>query len=239
MQKLLRKILRLKKLVLPKNDYYIKSYAQEAEDILLNKLFFNKINGFYVDIGAHHPKKYSNTYLLYMKGWRGINIDPRPGMAKLFAKDRGADINLEIGISLEGKSLDLYIFKEAAVNTFSRKMYERCINDGFEFIETREIECKRLDKILDIYMPANEEVDFISVDAEGFDLQVLNSNNWFKYKPYVVLVEVGISDYNQTKSRYDMLSIENAIKTDTYKYLISLGYKLYMKTYNTLFFILD
>lgn len=239
LRKLLRKIFRLINYGLTKNKYYNKSYSQEGEDILLNKLFFNKNNGFYVDIGAHHPKKYSNTYLLYRKGWRGINIDPRPGMAKLFAKNRGGDINLEIGISLEEINLDLFVFKEEALNTFSDKMRDLYISYGHELVEKRTIVCKRLDNIFDIYLPANSEIDLLSIDTEGYEMQVLTSNNWLKYKPSIILIEVTTADYPQAKSRYDMLSIENAIKTDTSKYLISLGYKFYMKTYNTLFFILD
>src|SRR5690554_6253894 len=80
-------------------DFSRKSYSQEGEDILLEKLFEGKNDGFYVDVGAHHPRRFSNTYLLYRRGWRGINIDAMPGSMAEFRRLRGRDINLEIPIS--------------------------------------------------------------------------------------------------------------------------------------------
>lgn len=74
-------------------------YSQEGEDVILARMFEHQSSGFYVDIGAHHPRRFSNTRLLAEKGWRGINVDPLPGVMKLFRKDRPADINLEIAIS--------------------------------------------------------------------------------------------------------------------------------------------
>ena len=54
-------------------------YSQEGEDMILGKIFSGQKHGFYVDVGAHHPLRFSNTYLFYLKGWRGINIDAMPG----------------------------------------------------------------------------------------------------------------------------------------------------------------
>lgn len=90
--------------------YATKSYAQEGEDLLLRRIFEHKHNGFYVDIGAHHPFRFSNTYLLYKRGWRGINVDAMPGSIKLFAKFRPRDVNLECGVGLGGGAIDvLYV----------------------------------------------------------------------------------------------------------------------------------
>ena len=62
------------------NRHYQKSYAQEGEDLILYRMIYGKIDkGFYVDVGAHHPKRFSNTYFFYRKGWRGINVEPMPG----------------------------------------------------------------------------------------------------------------------------------------------------------------
>ena len=70
-------------------------YSQNGEDLILNRFLENKKNGFYIDIGAHHPIRFSNTYLFYKKGWRGINIDAMPGSMDLFNKIRSRDINIE------------------------------------------------------------------------------------------------------------------------------------------------
>ena len=73
------------------------SYSQNGEDIYILKYFNNKKKGFYVDIGAYHPKRFSNTYLLNKNNWSGVNIEANPNLIKKFLKDRPNDINLNIG----------------------------------------------------------------------------------------------------------------------------------------------
>jgi len=99
---------KLLKIILPKtlknkfieinNNYFdgyaLKSYSQEGEDMILRRLFEKQLTGFYVDVGAHHPKRFSNTYFFYKQGWHGINIDAMPGSMKLFEKIRPRDILL-------------------------------------------------------------------------------------------------------------------------------------------------
>ena len=75
------------------------SFAQEGEDMILKRIFEGVRSGFYIDIGAFHPSKFSNTYYFYLRGWSGINIDPQPGVKSLFDKMRPRDINLELAIS--------------------------------------------------------------------------------------------------------------------------------------------
>ena len=79
--------------------YWLKSYSQEGEDIILARIFGKQQNGFYVDVGAHHPYRFSNTYFFYKRGWKGINIDAMPGSMKIFNKYRPRDKNIEAGIS--------------------------------------------------------------------------------------------------------------------------------------------
>ena len=87
-----------------------KSYSQEGEDLLLRRIFEHQKNGFYVDVGAHHPFRFSNTYLLYKCGWRGINIDAMPGSMRLFRRFRARDINIECGVGLGGGGLNVIYF---------------------------------------------------------------------------------------------------------------------------------
>jgi FkbM family methyltransferase len=70
------------------------SYAQEGEDVLLDRLLAKQTDGFYVDVGAHHPKRFSNTHYFYMRGWSGINIEPNPVVVGSFRQMRRRDINL-------------------------------------------------------------------------------------------------------------------------------------------------
>ena len=102
--------------------YINESYSQEGEDMILSRYFDGQLKGFYIDIGAHHPKRFSNTYIFYKRGWSGINIDAMPGSMYEFNKYRSRDINIESAISLEPSELTFNIFKEPALNTFSNEL---------------------------------------------------------------------------------------------------------------------
>ncbi len=100
-------------------------WSQEGEDILLKRIFANKKKGFYIDVGAHHSSRFSNTYKLYKENnWTGINIDPSKKSYINLQKNRKRDININCGISDREEFLKLYSFKESALNTFSLKKNE-------------------------------------------------------------------------------------------------------------------
>lgn len=82
--------------------FHTKSYAIQGEDLILRELFEYAKSGFYVDVGAHHPFRFSNTYLFYKVGWRGLNIDAMPNSMKLFNRFRPRDINIECGVAFNG-----------------------------------------------------------------------------------------------------------------------------------------
>lgn len=168
-----------------------KSYAQHGEDLVFEGLIgHNKKNGFYVDIGAHHPYRFSNTRLFYKKGWRGINIDAMPGSMKPFRIFRRRDVNLEMGAGLEKGTLKFYCFEEPAYNSFSDHLIG---NEEFlkrvPLKKVVDVPVLPLKDILAQYLPANTPIDFISIDAEGFDLNVLKGNDWKRYRPTYILVE--------------------------------------------------
>ena len=133
-----------------KNKYSNISYAQEGEDLVLDRFLNNKSKGFFIDVGAHHPKRFSNTYKFYLKGWRGINIDAMPESMDLFEKFRPADINLEAGVSKVKGELTYYIFNEPALNTFSKE--EAIKKDGlrdYKIIKKIKIDTLPLSELLD------------------------------------------------------------------------------------------
>lgn len=213
------------------NDYGLGSYAQEGEDILLKRIFeYRNINdgGFYIDVGAHHPQRFSNTYFFYKRGWRGINIDATPNSMNLFNELRERDINLEFAVSDKLDTLTYYMFNEPALNSFDKNLsLKRNLLKNYSIIEKKDIDTITLENILDKYLPKNQDIDFLSIDVEGFDFQVLKSNNWLKYSPKVVLIEILSKD------------IENMINSEVYIYMKNLNYKYYAKTVNTHFFIRD
>jgi FkbM family methyltransferase len=208
--------------------YATKSYSQEGEDMILRRIFEEKRRvGFYVDVGAHHPKRFSNTWYFYKKGWRGINIDAMPGSMKLFKKMRARDINLEIAISDKKQVLTYYCFNDPALNGFSKALSaERDGKGRYRIIDEIKMKTSTLAEVLDTYLPKGIEIDFLSVDVEGLDFQVLKSNNWSKYKPKVILVESLNS------------SLSNLGDCEVCEFLISKDYYLFAKAVNTLFFLL-
>ena len=215
----------LKKIILGHSYYLNESYSQLGEDIIIDHLLPNIKNGFYIDVGAHHPYRFSNTFGFYKKGWRGINIDPIPGIKKLFDRKRSKDINLEIGIGLNVGSFIYYDFKERAYNTFDKNIAKKLINNNTSLLKNKIlIPINTLENILDKNLPKNKEIDFLNIDVEGLDFQVLQSNNWKKYKPQLICCETHTT-------------IINILDSKVYKFLLKQGYKCVAHNTFTSFFI--
>lgn len=209
------------------DSYYSKSYAQEGEDMILKRLFERQKKGFFIDVGSHHPKRFSNTYFFYKRGWRGINIDAMPKSMELFKKHRKRDINLEVAVSDKPAKLTYYEFNEPALNGFSESLsLQRDGLENYKIINQYTIETQTLTKVLDSVkerMPP--EIDFISIDVEGLDFQVIKSLDFVKYQPKVILVEI------LSKSLDEINNHEIAL------YLRQLDYLVYAKSINTVFFV--
>lgn len=168
------------------------SYSQEGEDIILARLCGAKGDGFYVDVGAHHPFRFSNTYLFYLRGWRGINIDATPGSMDAFRRLRPRDINLELFVSTDPTPQRLHLFNEPALNTASAALAARRgeENSAYRVVGTVAVASRSLASILDEYVQPGQIIDILNIDVEGMDLDVLRSNNWTKYRPTFVLAEI-------------------------------------------------
>lgn len=208
-----------------------KSYSQEGEDRVLASLLFRvrgnnqSKQGFYIDIGAHHPFRFSNTYLFYRSGWRGLNIDAMPNSMRLFNIFRSRDINLEIGIGRNVEELNFYIFNEPAINTFDPALAKERNGGVWNITEIRKIPVMPLSLILEQNLPENTAIEFMTIDVEGMDLTVLQSNNWEKFRPKIILIEV----YGT--------SIDVVCRDPAFALLIENGYSFCSKTVNTLFFV--
>jgi len=179
-----------------------------------------------VDVGAHHPKRFSNTYLFYKRGWRGINIDAMPGSMRSFNKVRPRDINLELGISEQKAQLDYYIFNEPALNGFSCDLSQErhAAESSYLIKDVIKVDVVPLHEVLDQYLPAGQSIDFMSVDVEGLDFQVLKSNDWNKYRPTYVLAEILTSSLHEIE------------QSEIGQFMLNKGYVLYAKCVNSVFF---
>jgi len=204
------------------------SYAQEGEDVLLDRLLAKKDKGFYVDVGAHHPKRFSNTHYFHMRGWNGINIEPNPAAYDLFRKMRPRDVNLQLGISDLSGELQYYEFDDSALNTFDEHlMRDRESSTSYRVIATLRIRVETLASTLEAHLPRGQVIDFLSIDVEGMDLNVLRSNDWERFRPHCVVTEALNAD----------LSLAALTNNPLVSYMLEQRYYLAAKTCNSWFFL--
>lgn len=229
----LKKYLKILSLIVNPKGYFIYSkrhyknhkisFSQEGEDLILRRLFNNQTKGFYIDIGAHHPQRFSNTYYFYLNGWQGMNIDAMPGSMKLFDQLRPLDINLEIAVSAQIEELNYYQFDEPALNTFSQEtLKKRQKKNNYSLIGKTKLKPQRLSSILEKHLPKHQTIDFMNIDVEGFDYEVLKSNNWNRFRPKVLIIE-----------DLDVHNWEDIRKTKIYRFLTSNNYILHSRLFRS------
>lgn len=201
------------------------SYSQFGEDLLIDLTFHGKKTpGFYVDVGAHHPRRFSNTHLFYQRGWRGLNIEGDSRLLQQFATERPEDININAFVSDITEEVTFNQFSDAAVNTIAASKAEEYKNN-WQVISSQTVITRTLADILNEHFPSGRGIDFMTVDCEGVDLKVLRGNDWSKFKPYLIVVEA------------EGLNIMDAAANPTVQYLRTLGYHLQHVAHVSAFFV--
>ena len=206
-------------------SYARDSFSQEGEDLIVERFFEHKKAGFYVDIGAHHPMRFSNTYRLYRRGWTGLNVDANPGSMLIFGRMRPRDINVEAAVSAVRRDLTFYVFNEPALNTFDKQLALQRVGGIYSIVKEVSIPTRPLWELLDQYVPPNITIDFLTVDVEGLDFEVLRSNDWNRYTPEYVLVEC-----------LQTLTFDQANTDPVGKLLLDQQYSIVAKTMNSVLF---
>lgn len=164
------------------------SFSKSGEDIMLYQLLKNTKHKFYIDVGAHNPRIHSNSYFFYLRGWKGICIEPNPIFLDEWKKFRPKDQFSNIGISESNSNLDYFIFKESVRNTFS-KDYIKEFDLESRVLDKIKIKTTPLKEVLEELKVHDQPIGFLSVDCEGYDLEVLKSNDWNKFRPEYILIE--------------------------------------------------
>ena len=201
-----------------KHKFFIKkkSYAMDNEDTAVLDYFKDKKNGFYVDVGCYHPIDGNNTYLLFKKGWEGINIDLNKTSIDLFNRARKNDYNLNVAISNKSKKIKFYYRKKInMLNTINKKFAKSSFLKGFK---TGIIKSENLNLILKKSKIKNKKIDFLNLDIEGNEIDALKSLNFRKYKPRLICVEIHIN----TPGRNTRNNLKN---NKIYRFLNKRGYK--------------
>jgi len=184
-------------------NIYIRNYkfysngSQFGEDKQIEKIFKNKDNGKYVDIGCFHPTRSNNTSKLYKKGWKGINIDLNPFTIQLFNFARPKDINICAAISNKEIKKKLYFLSELDSKNTLNLNHKKWISKHFKIknkdFTVKTVKTQKLENLLKKYNFKN--IDFMNIDIEGHELEVLRALNLKKYNIDVICVE--ILDYNK------------------------------------------
>lgn len=165
------------------------SYADNFEDVVLDRVFQNQKNGFYVDVGAWHPSRASLTCHFYRNGWHGINIEPQPAFHRLLERDRARDVNLNVAIgNSEGPITMFNIPSKPACATSVKTLADEYKHEG-RTTKTFQAQQMALDEIYARHIAKSQPVDILKVDVEGSEKSVLQSLDFAKYRPRVVIVE--------------------------------------------------
>ncbi|MFA6519714.1 MAG: FkbM family methyltransferase [Candidatus Paceibacterota bacterium] len=208
------------------NRRYRRSYAQVGEDLIIDyackELGIGKPS--YLDIGAYDPTYSNNTYFFYLAGGHGVCIEPNPDMFRLIQKKRSKDIGLNVGISpVANTSADYYVMTSPFLNTFSKE-------EADETVANKELKTKQkiekvlhiplvtINSIMETYFPHG--VDILSVDTESYDLDILRSLDFKRFRPKIICVETLRYDANGDLQKSPNIN----------DYLIAQGYSLYADT---------
>lgn len=188
------------------------SFSQGAEDIISGYLPLSG-TGTYVDVGCNEPVRFSNTFNLYLRGWRGINIDANSELINECKKIRKKDISICAAVSDTEREVTFHKAKTSAVSTIDEdrlKEWEKLWTFADE--DKEKVITKTLTSILDKNLPADTQIDLLTIDVEGHDFNVLKSLDLTRYRPKVIIIEIH--------------SIDKILETDIYRYLSANNYSL-------------
>ena len=205
----------------PKIFFPKKSYSLFQEDLFIKEYFKKKTKGFFIDVGSYHPLDGNNTHLLYKNGWQGINFDINSYSIKLFEFLRKRDINIHSGISKKKSKLTMFYRKEInMLNTLEEKIAKIHFKNGYN---KKDIQVNTLNFFISKHLKKLKKIDFINIDVEGAELDVLKSLNFKYYKPQLICIEIhNIKKMHDTNYNY-------LKKNSVYNYLVNKKYRIIWK----------
>jgi FkbM family methyltransferase len=163
------------------------SYAQNFEDVMLNRVFRDRDAGFYVDVGAADPAHLSVTKAFYDRGWTGINVEPHPELFKKLAEQRPRDINVNCGAGTSEGETTLYEFPDLEWSSLAPEV-SRAAPGRPGPIAQRQVAVTTLTAILDKHA-GGRTIDFLKIDVEGWEKDVLQGTDLKRYRPTIILLE--------------------------------------------------
>ena len=203
------------------------AYSHWGIDLIITKLLNSKNKGIYIDVGCHHPFLNNHSYLLYKSGWEGINIDIDYNSIDMFNFFRKSDVNIQTAVTDHKGEVNLFFYhNRAAKNTISKEF-------GSDAKEQKKINSDTLNNIIENSKFKNSKIDFVSIDVEGNEMNVLNGFNLKKYKPKLILLEFILPN----KKEFYEKDINEITNSEVYKFLIKNEYKLINWNHDDLLFM--
>ena len=218
--------------------YTKKSYSISNVDLIIDRMFSKVKRGVFIDLGCNHPIKFNNTYLLYKRGWRGINIDLDKESIDEFNKIRDKDYNVRSLISTNiGEEKEIYYYhSRSAINTLSRELLEQR-NTKKDSIKIFKETTNTLENIIEKSPFKNQKINLLSIDIENHEYEALKCFNFTKFRIDVIVIE--IHDLSQKKLEIYNQSLDFVINSNIYKLLTNNGYKLINWVNSDFVFVLE
>ena len=205
--------------------YTKKSYSISNVDLIIDRMFSKVEKGVFIDLGCNHPIKFNNTYLLYKRGWRGINIDLDKESIDEFNKIRDKDYNVQSLISTNiGEEKEIYYYhSRSAINTLSRELLEhrKTKKDSIKILKETT---NTLENIIEKSPFKNQKINLLSIDIENHEYEALKKFNFSKFRIDVIVIE--IHDLRQKKLEIYNQSLDFVVNSKIYKLLTNNSYKL-------------
>jgi hypothetical protein len=208
------------------------SYSLNAVDLIVDYIFKNKNDGFYLDVGSQHPISNNNTYLLFKRGWSGINIDLDQKNIELFNTARPNDINLNLAISSSVTEKKLYFYHDKSpINTL-----DKVVSD-FQKATVKEIKTIKT-TTLDITLQNlkfKNKIDYMNLDVEGHEMNILKAFDLSLYKPSIISVEFLDLDMKYLELKNN--DLQRLVNSDLYKYFLNNDYHFVNWLHGDLIFV--
>ncbi len=195
-------------------------YSFGGVDIIVEYIFKNKNNGIYIDVGCQHPIQNNNTYKLNLKGWSGINIDLDKKNIDHFDYSRTNDFNVCEAISSDFSEKELFFYHDKSpINTLEKKVRD---HRSKKEKQKKIIKTVTLDSVIEKSPFKDSKFNFLSIDVEGHEIEVLKGFNLEKYAPDVIAVEH--LDLSTKMLEIKNLNINNILKSELYKLMLKNNY---------------
>lgn len=182
------------------------TYAQNGEDRALLDLFPAGYKGTYVDLGANHPFRISNTYLLYTLGWHGVCVDALPMFGPLYRRHRPRDMFLNVGVGTQPGEFRFYEMNHSELSTFSQEIAHELVAKGRARVKAEHrIQSCSVSEIVE-QLTVEGRFDVLSIDIEGLDAEIVRSTSWDFVQPRVVICETSSYEHDWAPEIVELFS---------------------------------